>query len=157
MRIVAALLLSLLSTIAQAQIYKTVDKDGNVTYSDKAVDKDKAEVIETESSVNTIESTHSEEVSKSGWLQKLDNKREADKKAYDEWYKEYAIARRDLNKANKALRNGKDPKEGDFIGFKTGRGSGVRPSDEYLKRVKRLKADVRQARNTLKRVMKRKP
>jgi hypothetical protein len=153
----ALLTICLLAPLAQAQIYKTVDKDGNVIFSDQPVDKDKSEVIEPDTSTNTIESEHSKEVSKSGWLQKLDARREAEKQAYDEWYKEYAAARKELRKAEKALRNGKDPKEGDYVGFKTGRGTGVRPSDDYLKRVKRLEADVRVARRELKTVLKRKP
>lgn len=152
------LLCTLPASNSFAQVYKTIDKNGNVSYTDKAPKNDSDKTTEIESSVlNTMESSHTKEVKKSGWLKKIDKERKAEKEVYDKWYKEYALAKKDLRKAQHALKKGKDPKEEDYVGYSTATGSGVRPSQDYLKRVQNLTSDVKKARRTLKLILKRKP
>lgn len=153
----------LLGSLAQAQaVYKITDPDGKVRYSDaKPADAGDArvETVTIAPEQNVIQADPKMQ-------QWLDQKQSAEQeaahnktRALSGWQAEYDAAKAALAQAEKALADGKDPKEGDFVGISNrfGGSAGARPSEEFLERVEQLEKDVVAARKHLKAVEAKKP
>lgn len=165
----ATLWLTLGSIAASAEIYRVVDKDGKVTYTDQPPKNGNAENIqqEVEEAVerNSAQSLETQRENEPDWVkrareereqQKVEKQKQQDdyadrKKAWNEALKQ---AKQNLKDAKQAQEKGKEAIEGDFIGKA---GGGARPSEQYFNRQKTLAENVESAEKALKQVRKEKP
>jgi Domain of unknown function (DUF4124) len=132
------------SAMAQA-IYKQVDKDGKVTYTDKAPDKDQPATkvdIDKNRNVATPLGTRSPAAAKGV----ADANLKAREMSEARFARELEKAEARLSKAKEDLANGKDPQEDDWstVGVASGR-AGRMLNEAYQERVKRLEDAVKQA------------
>lgn len=159
----------LLSPSVQAEIYKVIDKDGNVKYTDKKPHseelKDSVSVVEDTKQKNVTDSKKTIEENQPEWLKESIQSREQREKsqtnyldAYNyrlaEWQKEVLKARLKLKKAITNKKNGVTVEEGDFLGNATG---GVTPSEQYLKKIANLDKNVKKAQQELIKLLSEKP
>ena len=138
-----------MSFAATAQtIYKQVDKDGKVTYTDKPPSKDQAAQkvdIDTERNVSNPLVSKPAQSRESADSQL---KRRADTDAARG--KEVEEARAKLDLAKEELERGKEPQEEDWKTVGSGAGKPAAILNEaYFERVKQLEAAVRQAEEEL--------
>ena len=142
-------------------VYKVIDKDGNVTYTDTApTQNDEGEVttIETDSNVNIMDVTPELKERQTQRKDEFKEKQKERKQRYEEWQQELAAAKAALKAAEEALEAGKEVKEGDFVGYTTRTGGrAARPTSEYVERVENLEKQVKQARENLANVRKQRP
>lgn len=165
----AALWLALGSVAAKAEIYRVVDKDGKVTYTDQPPKNSDAENIQqqVEEAVerNSAQSLETQRENDPDWVKKARDEREKQKVEQQKQQGDYAARKKDWNEALKqakqnlkdakqAQEKGKEAIEGDFIGKA---GGGARPSEQYFNRQKALAEDVDSAEKALKQVRKEKP
>ena len=145
-----ALLLAIsISFTASAQtIYKHVDKDGKVTYTDEAPSKEQAAQkvdIDTERNIAKPLGSRPAQAKESADRQL---KRHADAEATHE--KEVEQARVKLELAKEELANGREPQEDDWktVGAQAGRPARIL-NEAYFERVKQLEEAVKQAEEEL--------
>lgn len=146
-------LLCCLPVLVIAEIFKHVDANGNVTYSDvppvdgqsKSVESIQAE----DASVNVFKSQVDESEASEAFKTRRENARQeasARAKSLAAWNKELKAAKRELSAAKKALSVGVIATEGDFVGGSNG---GARPSASYYKKFEALEARVADAEKQL--------
>lgn len=143
-------------TAVNADIYKHVDEEGNVSYSDVSAGIE-VESVEVDESTNVFDPNDSAlDVESDFMQQRLEDKREREKQAQllSAWRKELKEAQRELKSALAAQSQGVMAEEGDFIGSANG---GARPSASYFQKLKDLDKRVDKARDGLKKVKKSKP
>jgi hypothetical protein len=153
-RWLAALPLALAPVLLTADtVYKTIDKDGKVTYSSSPGSTDKPgaaktvevpidpnqNVIPSEKSANTkaLEQQHH---------QIQQRNRNAEQHQQDNREQRVAQAEAALQRAEQALQAGQTAQPGDFIGKKDG---GTRPTGQRAERLKALQEAVERAREQL--------
>ena len=155
LRAAAGLVAGLLCAAASAEtLYKLIDKNGKVTYSESKPKTFDGQVIQINIDPNantaTLEKPQPKAIGEgSGTRQRGETK--SPSQMDDE--ARVAQARERLDRAQKALQDARDnPQDGDMM--MVGKvGGGVRniPSDAYQARLDRLEADVRSAQDDLKR------
>ena len=135
------LVVALLAQPAIAQtLYKSVNPDGRVTYSDKPpADAVKTEKKQMDTSKQGVTAPSQRE---KGTLQQLESSRKTRESAQDR-VRSREIA---LHDAEVALSMGKEPQPNERLGTA---GGGQRLTDEYWARQKKLEANVERARRDL--------
>lgn len=153
-RIVLGAILMALAAVGQAQqLWKYTDKDGKVTYSDKAPKPgEKAEPVTSNASTNVISAPNNKV---GGVPQKLEDVRaRASERELlrDQLRKEVELAREKLEEARKALEDGREPNEDErqiVVGRdKTGKPTGANTiirKPEYYERIAALEEAVKAA------------
>ena len=101
----ASVLFFLLNSIAQAEIYKWVDEDGKVHFSDRPAENSNQINLQTDSSKKSSSSSESREERRQRILQSLQEDRLAKQKLKDEEKKKQAKLSRQCNYARDALKN----------------------------------------------------
>ena len=165
-----ATVLGFAPTFTLADIYRVVDENGNVTFTDQPPENSEAENIQQriDEAVerNTAPSLETQRANDPNWVKEVRDERQkkaeeeknARAKAYAEerekWEKAMEQAKRELEQAKQARKDGKEIKEGDYVGNASG---GARPSEEYLQRQEKLEQDVISAKNALKALKKSRP
>ena len=143
-----ALVLAMSFAVSAQTIYKQVDKDGKVTYTDKVPSKEQAaQKVDIDTERNVAKPLGSKPVqAKEAADSQLKHRADAD--AAFEKVVEQARAKLDL--AKDALASGTEPQEDDWmtVGVQSGR-PGRMLTEDYLARVKLLEAAVRQAEEEL--------
>jgi len=165
----ATLWLTVGSIAAHAEIYRVVDKDGKVSYTDQPPKNGDAENIQhqVEEAVqrNSAQSLETQRENDPDWVKKAREEREKQKVEQEKQQDDYATrrsawkealkqAKQNLKAAKLAQEQGKEAIEGDFIGKA---GGGARPSEQYFNRQKMLAENVASAEKALKQVRKEKP
>lgn len=171
--IAACLSIALLqSSSSSAAIYRVIDADGNISFTDRPPVKldQRSDEFSSESitidekSKNTslapevIEDNHPE------WLRQAQEKRKAaeqqqkanrpTKNEIKAWKQSLLAARQQLNQAKKALEQGVIASEGDFVGRA---GGGGRPSEQYFEKLRALEQKVTDAEKHLAAIKRTKP
>jgi len=138
-----ALLLTLSMPVAAQTIYKQVDKDGKVTYTDKPPAKDqKAEKLELSPERNIVSPLGTDPVQAKRALEDR-MKRRAD--VEETRAGDIAEAQAKLDQAREALAAGVEPREDDWKTV-AGAGQAARVLNEgYFERIQKLEAAVKQA------------
>ena len=143
-----ALLLAMSFAVSAQTIYKQVDKDGKVTYTDNPPSKEQAaQKVDIDTERNVAKPLRSNPLQAKG---SADNqlKRRADTEAALEKKIEQARAKLDL--AKDELAKGKEPQEEDWMTVGAQSGTPFRHLNEaYFERVKQLEEAVRQAEQEL--------
>ena len=146
---IALLLAISISFAASAQtVYKHVDKDGKVTYTDEPPSKEQAaQKVDIDTKRNIAEPLgHRPAQAKESADKQL--KRRADREATSE--REIAQASAKLDSARDELARGKEPQEDDWMTVGAQAGKPARILNEaYFDRIKQLEAAVKQAEEEL--------
>lgn len=143
-----------------AEMYKVIDKDGHVSFTDSPPPKDKANKVET---VDPVETNRMPSKTYKGELQEQFKKRteerqEQRKEAWAAYDKRVKDAVNTLKAAERALEKGKQVGEGDRVGIVShGKQAGSRLTNGYLERVKQLEKAVEKARENLRTAKKQRP
>ena len=156
-RIAAGLLVAIAPAAVQADIYKHVDAEGNVSYSDVATVSDRETVNIDDTGANVYRSDEGEQDGGSDFLQqRLEKKKEQEARAkkLEAWRKELRAAQQELKVALAAQAKGVIAEEGDFIGSANG---GARPSASYFQKLKNLDSQVEKARRKVADIKKTRP
>lgn len=143
-----ALLLVMSFTVTAQTIYKQVDKDGKVTYTDKPPSKEQAaQKVDIDTERNIAKPLGSKPV-QAKELVDSQLKHRADTDAALE--KKVERTRAKLELAKEELAKGKEPQEEDWrtVGAQAGKPARIL-SEAYFDRVKQLEAAVRQAEEEL--------
>ena len=135
-----ALLLISFGAFAATTLYKSVDEQGNITYSD-APPGDARDVEEIDIKEGDMNVLPSEDVQKQIEQQKQQDKQAADRQRADnqDWQQRYEKAQADLAEAEKALNSAQEIQEGDTVGSAYG---GARPNAEWIERLEQAETDV---------------
>lgn len=154
-------MLTLSLGIQAQQLWKYIDKDGKVTYSDKPPKKgEKAEEVKSDPKANILETQRGGAVGKesaaSQTLKDINARAAAKADKRDKLREAVDNAREELEAAKKALEDGREPLPDEVQivvgrtkdGAPTGRNSGVR-KPEYYKRIEGLEAAVKKAEAAL--------
>jgi hypothetical protein len=149
------------SAAQTSTVYKHVDKDGKVTYSEKPPGKDdpKAEAKPDKPAAKKLDMDKERNVIKS-YVPKSSSDGQSDTRAFDKRLErnkdlqaKLEEAQRELDDARAALEAGKDPLDDEW---QTVSGAGGRtariPTEAYHQRVKGLEQAVKNAEDKLKRV-----
>jgi len=163
-----AVIASTYTPILSAEVYKVIDDNGKVTYTDKPphnTPKEQIEAVE-KNDENIIPSLETVAENDPEWIREQRQLREqqAQKAELDQlqkkneqikqWKTDYAGAKAALKKAKRAFKEGNAIADGDYVG---NAGGGARPSSSYLQRVASLEADLLKAQKGLKKLKKNKP
>jgi hypothetical protein len=155
-RQVMALFASLaLMTCAYAQaLYKYTDKDGKVTYSDKAPKQgEKAELVNTDKSPDKNANTVKLETKDGAGVQQKfsDVKARGDARiaAREKLQLDVTNAEQQLEKAKKALAEGRDPKPGEQRIVVRQGGNSVLRTEAYYTRITGLEQSIKKAEEAL--------
>jgi preprotein translocase subunit SecF len=146
----AVLLLVSFTAIAATTLYKTVDEQGNVTYSDAppAGAKEVQEIDIKDGDMNVLPSEDVQEQIKQ--QQRVDKQAEDSRRADNQdWQQRYEKAQAELDAAEKALESAQEIQEGDTVGSAFG---GARPNAEWIERLQRAESDVEHRRGELDKV-----
>ena len=131
-------------------LYKTVDEQGRVTYSDEppagATDVQEIEVKDGDMNVLPSAGVQEQIEQQQRADQQANNRRRADNQ---DWQQRYEKAQADLIAAEKALESAQEIQEGDTVGSAFG---GARPNAEWLERLERAESDVGLRRDELDKV-----
>ncbi len=150
-------LLFICGSAGAESIYKHVDEDGNVSFSDVTPGGSASEVELIEQNANIFDAEDSSIAEDSDFLQqRLEKKKELKEQAgkTNAWKTDLKAAQLELKLALQAQSNGVVAEEGDFIGSANG---GARPSASYFKKLQELDERVDKARDRLTEVKKAKP
>jgi hypothetical protein len=139
-------LLGSLTAAAASTLYKSVDAEGRVTYSDAPPAKGTAEAIDLPAGgVNILPSE--------GMPEEIERQRQADRQAEQRraaeqqaWSERYRRAQDELAAAQRALESARQVQEGDVVGSAFG---GARPSADWVERLEQAEADVAQKQRAL--------
>lgn len=163
------ILLATTSLPLQAEVYKSVDADGNVRYSDKAPNNSDVQTskVKTNTQQNVTDSAQDIAERQPEWLTEAQQQRAEQETAKsvstetndenDEsssWHDEYQAAKAELKAAEQALKEGVVAGEGDFMGLA---GGGVRPTEQFINKQAQLEQAVDDAKAKLKALKKSKP
>lgn len=144
---------ALSSSVAAAQtVYRHVDEQGNVSYSDQAPVDDASRAatteIEVDTGANVISGEHVD--ANRAYTQKMNKERDADDAAMQQQRdsRKAAITRAEqsLASAQEAYDQRAEVRPGDFVGKA---GGGTRPSQQRTDRIQRLEAELQQAKTAL--------
>jgi hypothetical protein len=139
-------------------VYKHVDKDGKVTYSEKPPAKDAPKAEEKPANAKKLDMDNERNVIKS-YAPKSSADGVGGTRAFDKRIErnntlraQLEEAQRELDDAKTALEEGKDPQEDEWqtVGVAQGRPARI-PSEAYHQRIKALEQAVKNAEEKLKR------
>ncbi|MBL8517081.1 MAG: DUF4124 domain-containing protein [Betaproteobacteria bacterium] len=156
-----ALLLPGFAVAQTSTVYKHVDKDGKVTYSEKPPAKDgpKADAKPEKPAAKKLDMDKERNVIKS-YVPKSSSEGESGTRAFDKRLErnnqlqaKLEEAQKELDEARAALEAGKDPQDDEWqtVGAASGRPTRI-PTEAYHQRVKSLEQAVKNAEEKLKRV-----
>ncbi|MBT8149556.1 MAG: DUF4124 domain-containing protein [Gammaproteobacteria bacterium] len=144
---------------ALAEIYRVIDADGNISFTDKppAGASGRTEEVDIDANTqNTSLSPNAIQQDQPAWLLDAQQKRREQAKAERDskpskdqvkaWKKSLRDAERTLREAKAARKRGVIAAEGDFIGKA---GGGVRPSEQYFAKLQQLEQNVLDAQQRL--------
>lgn len=143
-------LLASCAAVAQTTLYKSVDAQGNVTFSDTPpVDGAAADPIEiSDTPANVLPSENIQEA--------MEEQQQADQRAAREqqaarqdWNQRYATAKAELEEAEKNLASAQQIKEGDTVGSAFG---GARPNQKWIENLEQAERDVEEKQAALDKV-----
>ena len=151
-----------LAPAASAQVYRIVDDEGNVTYTDTPPAGVESEEVAPADEANIVDSPDTVEERTPDWIkanreeraEAEEAAREAHAEKLDRWRDQVDAAEDALAKAEDELAEGRELREGDYVG---NAGGGARPSADYLQRVRMLEQQVEDAREALKSIRRDKP
>jgi len=146
-----------LSVSAQKTVYKTVDEQGNVSFTDapqegQAAKSEKVEIHQA----NTLE-TESGVDYQQQFRDSVDGAEAAREEAWGAYYDNLSQAKSDLKAAQSALEAAQKFQPGDRLQTKTPNGSFSRESSQRKSRIAAAEAAVRKAESALQRARKQKP
>ena len=159
----------ILTTTVNAEIYRVVDADGKVTFTDQppANSNDIIETVaDTDPQQNITPSPKSLAEKHPEWLKEAQEKRAQAAKhklqvqqsqlqqSRQQWKRELKAAKANVKEAELMLEIGREPTEGDFVG---NAGGGARPSSDYLKRLTLLENNLADANRKLLKIKRSKP
>ena len=135
-----ALLLMSSAAVAATTLYKSVDEQGNISYSD-APPGDAREVEEIDIKQGDMNVLPSEDVQQQIDQQKQSDKQAADRQRADnkDWQQRYEQAEAELSAAQQTLESAREINEGDTVGSAFG---GARPNADWIERLERAEAYV---------------
>ena len=135
-----ALLLMSSAAVAATTLYKTVDEQGNISYSD-VPPGDTRDVEEIDIKQGDMNVLPSEDVQQQIEQQKQLDKQDADRQRADnkDWQQRYEQAQAELSAAEQTLESAREINEGDTVGSAYG---GARPNADWIERLERAEADV---------------
>ena len=167
--ILQLLILLTITTAAHAEIYRVIDADGKVTFTDQppANSDDLIETIpDTDPKQNITPSPASLAENQPEWLKEAQEKRaqaaknqqreqhSQQQKNRQDWKRALKAAKADVKEAELMLEIGREPTHGDFVG---NAGGGARPSSAFLKRLTLLEKNLADANRRLLKVQRSKP
>jgi type IV secretory pathway VirB10-like protein len=142
-KIISALLLTMLSLHANADAIRSVDKDGNVTFSDAPVpDSVESETISIDAPPPPQERMTESQREAQATINKANRSQQQQDAASQAKEMENTSAQQDLDTARRQLEESKVVGEGDRQGKA---GGGTRLTPEYHERVKRAEQAVKDA------------
>lgn len=145
-------------SVLAAPLYKVVDADGNVTYTDTPpADQTTGQSEQvTQKPLNVLDKAP-QDFQKS-FDKNLEKRQDQRGKAWQDYDKELRAAEQALQQAQKAQKDGETVQEGDMIGvYANKRQTGVRLSEDYIGRQETLKQAVQEAEARLDAAKKQKP
>ena len=164
----AVVIFSLMAA-ANAEVYRVVDADGKITFTDNPPENTHdliEKVPETDPQQNITPSPESLIEKQPEWLKEAQEKRaqatknnERDQQIQNQqdkkdWQRSLKAAKANVKEAQLMLEIGSEPTEGDFVG---NAGGGARPSSDYLKRLTFLEKNLADAKRHLLKVQRSKP
>lgn len=163
------LIMAFVITTVNAEIYRVVDAEGQVTFTDQPP-ANSNDLIETVTNIapqqNITPSPKSLAENYPEWLKEAQEKRLQETKHkqriqqsqqqqnQQEWKRALKAAKANVKEAELMLEIGREPTEGDFVG---NTGGGARPSSDYLKRLSFLEKNLADANRQLLKVKRSKP
>jgi hypothetical protein len=138
------------SVLAQTTLYKYTDKDGKVTYSDKAPKPgEKAEVVKSDGKVNIMSAPSNKVDGVTQRLGDINSRAGARESKRDQLQAAVDAAKVTLEQAKKALEEGREPapEERQIVVRKDG--NSVMRKPEYYQRITGLEDAVKQAEENL--------
>jgi Domain of unknown function (DUF4124) len=141
-----------LGNMSQAQtLYKYVDKNGKVSYSDKPPkDGEKATKVTIDPNANITKLNTKDSSGREQKFSDVKARGDARIAARDKLQADIRTAETDLEKAKKALEEGREPKEEERRIIVGKGGNAVQRTPEYLKRIEGLEESVKKAEEQLK-------
>ena len=154
---------------ASAEVYRVVDADGKITFTDHPPENTNSlieAVPDADPQQNITPTPESLIENQPEWLKEAQEKRaqetknnNRDKQIQNQqdkknWKRSLKAAKANLKEAELLLEIGKEPSEGDYVG---NAGGGARPSSDYLKRLTLLEKNLADAKRHLIKVQRSKP
>lgn len=135
-----ALLLISFGAFAATTLYKSVDEQGNISYSD-APPGDAKDVEEIDIKDGDLNVLPSKDVQDQIEQQQQQDKQAADRQRADnqDWQQRYEKAQAELTESQQTLESAREIQEGDTVGSAYG---GARPNADWIERLERAEADV---------------
>ena len=133
----------MISSLANAEIYRSYDKDGNVVFSDKPT-ADHTEVTEIKADVTNVVSSKYDTDFLKAYAKREEERAQAEEDGIEDEEKSDSQNRelKDLKRARNALVDGRKLRDGDLIKRPSG---GTLHTEAYNERVKRLEDDLAEA------------
>ena len=164
-----AIMVFTLMASASAEVYRVVDADGKITFTDHPPENTNSlieAVPDADPQQNITPTPESLIENQPEWLKEAQEKRaqetknnNRDKQIQNQqdkknWKRSLKAAKANLKEAELLLEIGKEPSEGDYVG---NAGGGARPSSDYLKRLTLLEKNLADAKRHLIKVQRSKP
>jgi hypothetical protein len=151
-QLVLASTIILIATTSIAQtLYKYVDKDGKITYSDKPPkDGEKATKVTVDTTANITKLNTKDASGKEQKFADIKARGDARSATRDKLQASITAAEKDLEKAKKALEDGQEPRPGEtrIVVGKTS--NAIIRTEEYYARIAMLEGDVKKAEERVK-------
>lgn len=148
------------SPVTNADLYKVVDKEGNVSFTDSPPPSNQSKTIETieQADTNRMPSKTYKGELQDQFNKRVEERQELRKQAWEAYDTKVKDAETALKIAKEALEKGKEIQDGDRVGIVSqGKQTGSRLSEQYLQRVEELEQEVEKARKNLRKVRKQRP
>jgi hypothetical protein len=135
---------------AATTLYKSVDEQGNVTYSDSPPTsaRQTQEIEVGDENLNVMPSESIEQQMRE--QEAADRQRENQRRAQQQdWQQRYAQAKAELEQAERDLQQAQEVQEGDMVGSATG---GARPNAAWIERLERAEAALEEKQRAFDRI-----
>ena len=164
-----AMMVLAVTAATSADVYRIVDADGNVTFTDQppANSSDSIETVaDTDPQQNVTPSPKSLAENQPEWLKEAQEKRDQAAKTQHreqqlqqqqkkkDWKRALKAAKAAVSEAELVLEIGREPGYGDFVG---NAGGGARPSSDYLNRLNLIEKNYADAKRHLLKIQRSKP
>jgi hypothetical protein len=141
------------------ELYKIVDSEGRVTYTDKKPGEEQVGSVtrmdvDPEANLIKNESGLPLEERERRLNNQIEQRQAQDEEKRAAYKEQLAIAEAAVREAEKSLEAGSVVRAGDFLGKK---GGGARPSPQRLERLEKLNQDLQDAKQHLRKIRKNKP
>ncbi|MEI6738453.1 MAG: DUF4124 domain-containing protein [Pseudomonadota bacterium] len=146
-----AILITLSFSVNAELLYKHVDKEGKVSYSDKPPKNgEKVERVEVDTSANIVKLQTKDGSGKEQKFADIKARGDARAALRDKLQKEVTTAEQNMEKAKKALEDGRAPAEGETRIVTGKNGNSILRQPEYYTRIAALEEAVNKAETQLK-------